>query len=110
MEFDRVTLDDDVAGLPDDLHAFEDFALSLEGDGGQRERLLLETDGGGVGLVPDEGDTQGVASCSNSLEVEGAVLGGDGTRLELAVTLEEAHAGTEECFTLLVEDTARDRV
>jgi len=42
--------------------------------------------------------------------VEGAVLGGDGTRLELAVTLEEAHAGAEECFTLLVEDTAGDRV
>ena len=37
VEFDRVALDDDVAGLPDDLHAFEDFALSLEGDGGQRE-------------------------------------------------------------------------
>ena len=67
-------------------------------------------DGGGVGLVPDVGDTQGVASSGDSLEVEGAVLGGDGTRLELTVTLEEAHAGTEECFTLLVEDTARDRV
>ena len=63
-----------------------------------------------MGLVPDEGDTQGVASSGDSLEVEGAVLGGDGTRLELAVTLEEAHAGTEECFILLVEDTAGDRV
>ena len=67
-------------------------------------------DGGGVGLVPDVGDTQGVATSGDTLEVEGAVLGGDGTRLELAVTLEEAHAGAEECFTLLVEDTARDRV
>ena len=37
VEFDRVALDDDVAGLPDDLHPFKDFALSLEGDGGQRE-------------------------------------------------------------------------
>ena len=67
-------------------------------------------DRGGVGLVPDVGDTQGVASSGDSLEEEGAVLGGDGARLELTVTLEEAHAGTEECFTLLVEDTARDRV
>ena len=63
-----------------------------------------------MGLVPDVGDAQGVASCGDPLEVEGAVLGGDGTRLELAVTLEKAHAGTEECFILLVEDTARDRV
>ena len=42
-----------------------------------------------MGLVPDVGDAQGVASSGDSLEVEGAVLGGDGTRLELAVPLEE---------------------
>ena len=53
---DGVALDDDVAGLADDLHPFEDGALGVEGDERERQGLLSELYGGGVALIADEGD------------------------------------------------------
>ena len=54
--FDGVALDDDVAGLADDLHPFENGAFGVEGDERERQGFLFELYGGGVGLIADEGD------------------------------------------------------
>ena len=53
---DGVALDDDVAGLADDLHPLKDGALGVEGDERERQGLLSELQGGGVRLIADEGD------------------------------------------------------